>query len=63
MNVDLSLFTYPDKYEKPVDVYDCDVKVEFAKANIVFLMKHINALLVNPLTSLMMINFVFIGFS
>ena len=47
LSVDLSLFTYPENYEKPIDVYDCDVKVEFAKANIVFLFKHIGALLVN----------------
>ncbi|CAF3586652.1 unnamed protein product [Adineta steineri] len=45
LRVDLSLFNHPVGYEKPLDVYDCDVKVEFAKANIVFLFKHIDALL------------------
>ncbi|CAF4037810.1 unnamed protein product [Adineta steineri] len=47
LRVDLSLFNHPVGYEKPLDVYDCDVKVEFAKANIVFLFKHIDALLVS----------------
>ena len=47
LRVGLSLFNYPEGYEKPIDVFDCDVKVEFAKANIVFLFKHIDALLVN----------------
>ncbi|CAF4610852.1 unnamed protein product, partial [Rotaria sp. Silwood2] len=35
LRVDLSLFTYPGEYQKPIDVFDCDVKVQFAKANIV----------------------------
>jgi hypothetical protein len=47
LRVDLSLFNYPEGYEKPINVVDCDVKVQFAKANIVFLFKHIDALLVN----------------
>ncbi|UJR10669.1 hypothetical protein I4U23_014864 [Adineta vaga] len=45
LRVDLSLFNYPGNYKKPLDVYDCDVKVQFAKATIVFLFKHIDALL------------------
>ncbi|CAF4511064.1 unnamed protein product [Rotaria sp. Silwood2] len=45
LRVDLSLFTYPGEYQKPIDVFDCDVKVQFAKANIVFLFKHIDAIL------------------
>ena len=46
LRVDLSLFNYPDNYKKPLDIVDCDVKVQFAKANIVFLFKHIDAILV-----------------
>jgi hypothetical protein len=46
LRVDLSLFNYPEEYKKPIDVVDCDVKVQFAKANIVFLFKHIDAILV-----------------
>ncbi|CAF1542330.1 unnamed protein product [Adineta steineri] len=45
LRVDLSLFNYPVEYKKSLDIYDCDVKVEFAKANIVFLFKHIDVLL------------------
>ncbi|CAF4274926.1 unnamed protein product, partial [Adineta steineri] len=45
LRVDLSLFNHPVEYKKPLDIYDCDVKVEFAKANIVFLFKHIDVLL------------------
>ncbi|CAF4149952.1 unnamed protein product, partial [Adineta steineri] len=45
LRVDLSLFNYPVEYKKPTDVYDCDVKVQFAKANIIFLFKHIDVLL------------------
>jgi hypothetical protein len=47
LRVDLSLFNYPDGYKKPLDIVDCDVKVQFAKANIIFLFKHIDAILVN----------------
>jgi hypothetical protein len=47
LRVDLCLFNYPDGYQKPLDVVDCDVNVQFAKANIVFLFKHIDAILVN----------------
>ncbi|CAF3380389.1 unnamed protein product [Rotaria sp. Silwood1] len=46
LRVTVSLFNYPDEYEKPVDVVDCDVKVQFAKANIIFLFKHIDAILI-----------------
>ncbi len=46
LRVDLSLYNYPDGYKKPIDVCDCDVNVQFAKANIVFLFKHIDAILV-----------------
>ncbi|CAF4656530.1 unnamed protein product [Rotaria sp. Silwood1] len=45
LRVDLSLFNYPEGYVKGIDVYDCDVQVQFAKATIVFLFKHIDALL------------------
>lgn len=45
--MDVCLFEYPDGYEKPLNVVDCDVKVQFAKANIIFLFKHIDAILVN----------------
>ncbi|CAF1265249.1 unnamed protein product [Rotaria sordida] len=45
LRVDLSLFNYPEGFEKTIDVFDCDVKVQFAKANIVFLFKHIDAVL------------------
>ncbi|CAF1138697.1 unnamed protein product [Adineta steineri] len=45
LRVDLCLFNYPDEYVKPLDIVDCDVKVQFAKANIVFLFKHIDAIL------------------
>ncbi|CAF2545662.1 unnamed protein product [Rotaria sp. Silwood2] len=45
LRVDLSLFNYPEGYQKAIDVFDCDVKVQFAKANIVFLFKHIDAIL------------------
>ncbi|CAF0751812.1 unnamed protein product [Rotaria sordida] len=45
LRVTVSLFDYPEDYEKPVDVVDCDVKVQFAKANIIFLFKHIDAIL------------------
>lgn len=44
-----SVLIYPYGYEKPVDVCDCDVKVQFAKANIVFLFKHIDAILVKKI--------------
>jgi len=47
LRVDLSLFNYPDGYIKSLNTVDCDVKVQFAKANIVFLFKHIDAILVN----------------
>jgi hypothetical protein len=64
LRVDLSLFTYAETYTKPVEVYDCDVKVVFAKANIVFLFKHIDALLVNNLfIFLIYYYFFFKGFS
>jgi hypothetical protein len=46
LRVDLSLFNYPEGYTKSIDIVDCDVKVQFAKANIVFLFKHIDAILV-----------------
>jgi len=46
------LYNYAADYIKPIDVYDCDVKVDFAKANIVFLFKHIDALLVRPYFSI-----------
>ncbi|CAF2933999.1 unnamed protein product [Rotaria sp. Silwood2] len=46
LRVTVSLFNYPEEYEKPVDVVDCDVKVQFAKANIIFLFKHIDAILI-----------------
>jgi len=45
LQVDLSLFNHPSNYSKPIDVYDCDIQVKFAKANIVFLYKHIGAML------------------
>ncbi|CAF0895845.1 unnamed protein product [Rotaria sp. Silwood1] len=45
LRVDLSLCNYPEGYQKPIDVFDCDVKVQFAKATILFLFKHIDALL------------------
>ncbi|CAF3667368.1 unnamed protein product [Rotaria sp. Silwood1] len=45
LRIDLSLFNYPEGYVKGIDVYDCDVQVQFAKATIVFLFKHIDALL------------------
>ncbi|CAF0945953.1 unnamed protein product [Adineta ricciae] len=45
LRVDLSLFNHPEGVAKPLDYFDCDVKVQFAKATIVFLFKHIGALL------------------
>ncbi|CAF1212266.1 unnamed protein product [Rotaria magnacalcarata] len=45
LRVDLSLFNYPSGYDKTLETFDCDVKVQFAKANIVFLFKHIDAVL------------------
>ncbi|CAF3584298.1 unnamed protein product [Rotaria socialis] len=45
LRVDLSLFNYPEGFEKSIDTFDCDVKVQFAKANIIFLFKHIDAIL------------------
>ncbi|CAF4272721.1 unnamed protein product, partial [Rotaria sordida] len=45
LRVDLSLFNYPEEYIKGVDVYYCDVQIQFAKATIVFLFKHIDAIL------------------
>ncbi|CAF1260195.1 unnamed protein product [Adineta steineri] len=45
LRVDLYLFNHPVGYKRPINVYDCAVEVEFAKANIVILFKHINALL------------------
>ncbi|UJR35157.1 hypothetical protein I4U23_027926 [Adineta vaga] len=45
LRVDLCLFNYPDGYKKPLDTVDCNVDVEFAKANIIFLFKHIDAIL------------------
>ena len=49
LRVDLSLFNHPEGVAKPLDFFDCDVKVQFAKATIVFLFKHIGALLVQTL--------------
>ncbi|CAF4508473.1 unnamed protein product, partial [Rotaria socialis] len=46
LRVTVSLFGYDDDYQKPIDVVDCDVKVKFAKANIIFLFKHIDAILI-----------------
>ncbi|CAF1279009.1 unnamed protein product [Rotaria magnacalcarata] len=46
LRVTVSLFDYDDDYRKPIDVVDCDVTVKFAKANIIFLFKHIDALLI-----------------
>lgn len=46
LRVDLALFNHPEGVAKPLDFFDCDVKVQFAKATIVFLFKHIGALLV-----------------
>ncbi|CAF4190264.1 unnamed protein product [Rotaria sp. Silwood2] len=45
LRIDLSLFNYPEGYVKSVNVYDCDIQVQFAKATIVFLFKHIDAIL------------------
>ncbi|CAF1245225.1 unnamed protein product [Adineta ricciae] len=45
LRVDLCLFNYPEGYTKPLDVVDCHVKVDFAKANLIFLFKHIDAIL------------------
>ncbi len=47
LRIDITLFTYPDGYKKPLDAVDCDVKMQFAKANIIFLFKHIDIILVN----------------
>lgn len=43
--IDFTLFNYKADFVKPLDAYDCDVFVRFAKANIVFLYKHIGAFL------------------
>ena len=50
--VNFSLFNYPDDYQKSLDTLDCDVKIQFAKANIVFLFKHIDTLLVSNLKNI-----------
>lgn len=59
LRVDLSLFNYPEGFEKSVDIFDCDVKVEFAKATIVFLYKHIDAILVNDRFVFFLIYFIY----
>jgi hypothetical protein len=45
--VDLNLFNYSPNELKSIDMYDCDVHVDLAKMNVVFLYKHVDGLLVN----------------
>ncbi|CAF3842051.1 unnamed protein product [Rotaria sp. Silwood1] len=45
LHVDLFLFNCPKGYQKPINVFDCDIKVQFAKANFVFLFKYIHTIL------------------
>lgn len=49
--VDVSLFNYPEGYEKPIDITDFAIKVKQAKANIVFLFKHIDEVFVKKVSN------------
>jgi hypothetical protein len=46
LSVSMLLFNYPKKHTKALDDVDCYVQIHFAKANIMFLYKHIDLMMV-----------------
>jgi hypothetical protein len=46
LSVSMILFNYPKRHIKTLNDIDCSVKIIFAKANITFLYKHIDQMMV-----------------
>lgn len=46
LSISMVLFNYPKRHTKALEDVDCDVKVNFAKANITLLYKHIDQIMV-----------------